>query len=537
VRTALVVITLAAIVRLILAALIPPPPDESYYWEWSRRLAAGYFDHPFAIAFLVRAGTAVFGVSAFGIRVGSVAAGWAASLCVVLLARRLTEGRDAAPLWAAIAVSCLPLAAAGLVLATPDAPLLFAVAAALLALDHAISADPGSTGAWRGWIAAGAALGFALDAKYNAVLIPLGVLVALVLDGSLRRHLATPAPYVAVLLAVALFCPVLLWNAEHDWASFQFQLLHGLGPPHGSPFDREAALLGGQAALVSPILFVLMGVAVVRALHGRPPRELVLGTVSATVFLFFCITALRRPAEANWQAPAYMPALALLATRAAGSRVWRRWVIAGCWLGAAMAAIICVQSVIPVLPLSAANDPTARGTGWSTLAARVASIADSLRSTSGSRVWLAGNRYQEASEIAFHLPDHPETLSFNFYSRPNQYDFWPSFTQRARIGDDVVLALEHRGTPADTLHPAVERLRAHFRSVTFAGTVVLRRGTEPRMWNDIWVLEGWRGTWPRARGRGPRPPRRPPGVLANRAPARDSSLHVGRSTLLASPVR
>ena len=35
--------------------------DEAYYWLWSRHLAAGYFDHPPAIAFLIRFGTAIFG--------------------------------------------------------------------------------------------------------------------------------------------------------------------------------------------------------------------------------------------------------------------------------------------------------------------------------------------------------------------------------------------------------------------------------------------------------------------------------------------
>jgi len=44
------VLLLALGVRLIIAALVPLHPDEAYYWEWSRHLAAGYFDHPPAIA-------------------------------------------------------------------------------------------------------------------------------------------------------------------------------------------------------------------------------------------------------------------------------------------------------------------------------------------------------------------------------------------------------------------------------------------------------------------------------------------------------
>ena len=54
-RLALVVVAAAALVRLAFASLIPAFPDETYYWDWSRHLAAGYFDHPPAIALEPRA--------------------------------------------------------------------------------------------------------------------------------------------------------------------------------------------------------------------------------------------------------------------------------------------------------------------------------------------------------------------------------------------------------------------------------------------------------------------------------------------------
>ena len=62
------VLAAGVLVRLFFAALIPLFPDEAYYWEWSRRLAAGYFDHPPAIPLLIRGGTALFGATAIGVR-------------------------------------------------------------------------------------------------------------------------------------------------------------------------------------------------------------------------------------------------------------------------------------------------------------------------------------------------------------------------------------------------------------------------------------------------------------------------------------
>lgn len=491
---AILIVTVAAVIRGIFATIITLPPDETYYWEWSRHLAGGFFDHPPAIAVLIRAGTAVFGATPFGVRIASVCVGWAASVLLVLLARRLAD--DRAAIVAAIALCCMPLAAAGLVLATPDAPLLFAFALTLFALDHAVSAEPGSGLATRWWLVAGLALGIAFVSKYNAVLLPVGVLIACLAAPSLRRQLRTPGPYVATLVALLVFLPVILWNARHQWVSFRFQLEHGFSSGHGTPFSRESSLIGGQIALVSPILFALFAVVVVRGARSREPRQILLAAVSATVFLFFCIGAWRHPAEANWQAPAYIPAIALLAARTSTTRTraWQRWVAAACALGGIMALAIYVQAIAPVLPITARDDPTARGAGWDSLAMRMHALADRETARTGARVWLGGDRYQEASEIAFHLGSHPQTFSLNIEGRPNQYDLWPGFADVAHRGDDLMLAFEIQTT--DSVGAVVRRLRPYFDDARLLDVVDLRRGAEVRTRRRVWLLEHWHASWP-----------------------------------------
>lgn len=490
---ALAIVTVAMLARLALAAVIPPPPDETYYWEWSRHLAASYFDHPPAIAVLVRAGVALAGVTPLGLRLGSVLAGWGASICVVLLARRLGGARAAVR--AAVIVACVPLAAAGLVLATPDAPLLLFVAATLLALDHAVSERPGSRRATLWWLVAGAALGGALLSKYNAVLVPAGVLVAFLLVPQLRRQLATPGPWLAGVLALAAFAPVLHWNAAHDWSSFRFQLAHGLDGRGGSVLGREASLLGAQLGIVSPVLLVVFVVLAARAARRGTPRERLVAIVSAFIFLFFCASALRKPAEPNWQAPAYAGVIALAAAWWDGG--WRsqraRWLRVGCAVGAVLVLATYVQAVRPFLPIAANDDPTARGAGWAALARRVGVVADSVHAATGARVWIAGDRYQEASELAFHLPSHPPVLSLNVGGRPNEYDFWPGFAERAGAGDALVLVLQPRRRVVG--NRLLILLRPLFTGLGFAGSTELRRGAEVRAVRRIWVLTGWRGRW------------------------------------------
>ncbi len=138
-RRALAILAGATILRLVIGALVPLFPDETYYWDWSRTLRAGYFDHPPAIALLIRAGTALLGPTALGVRLFPILAGTAAAAGISFTARELGDEHAAAS--ASLIFACMPLAAIGLVLATPDAPMLAAAAAwAMYAVVRAVKA-------------------------------------------------------------------------------------------------------------------------------------------------------------------------------------------------------------------------------------------------------------------------------------------------------------------------------------------------------------------------------------------------------------
>ncbi|MBP7551083.1 MAG: glycosyltransferase family 39 protein, partial [Gemmatimonadaceae bacterium] len=109
-RQALLILAAAALLRLALAAVVPLFPDEAYYWEWSRRLAGGYFDHPPGIAWLVRAGTALLGPSPFAVRLAPILVASSGGLAIALAARTLAGDRAAR--YAALIFSVMPLAAA-----------------------------------------------------------------------------------------------------------------------------------------------------------------------------------------------------------------------------------------------------------------------------------------------------------------------------------------------------------------------------------------------------------------------------------------
>ncbi|HSY82991.1 MAG TPA: glycosyltransferase family 39 protein [Gemmatimonadaceae bacterium] len=471
-KTAWWIICLAGVFRLVMAAIVPIVPDEAYYWEWSRHLAAGYFDHPPAIAVLIRAGTLIAGDTPFGVRCVAVLVGTLATVAAVALAQRF--GGVVAAQRAAWAVLAMPLAGAGLVLATPDVPLLAALSIGLLMVDHALS----STRPIVWWIAAGLSLGCGLESKYTAVLFGAGIVLALLARKDLREQWRRPGPYVAILVATLVFLPVVFWNAGHDWISFRFQLQHGLVPKgHSNVFNRELSLLGGQLGLVSPILFVLIVLAVARGLRRvTTNRVFVVAAVAAFIAVFFVYSAARRSVEPNWLAPAVL----------AGTIVWgaervitTRWERAGLALGIVLVAAIYVQVIVPFLPLPARRDPTAQGGGWASLAREI----DGVR----QGAWVATNRYQDAAELAFHLNNHPTVFSLNIGGRPNEYDLWPQLSERARAGDTVLVVVPDESHTPD----AIVALLPHCRSMARGDTVELRRGREVIGARRIWTCAGW----------------------------------------------
>ena len=476
-----------AALQLVVGSRIPLDPDETYYWEWSRRLAPGYYDHPPAIAWLIRAGTIQFGDTPLGVRFVPILANFAGGLMLLGLARRLGGTRAARD--AALLLLSLPIVAAWLLLATPDCPLFLTNGLALYATVRALEAQCGSRRALGWWLASGAALGLGLLSKLLAIALPFGILLALLSRSDLRRRLAEPGPYLAALLAGLMVVPTVLLNPA---APVTFQLHHGFGGSRGTPPLQELEFLAGQLGMAGGILFVVLGLAVAASLRSSAdPMRYLLAVVAAATFGIFAVSALRHHVEANWPLPAYMPAVVLLASLP-GTRRWRRWVRAGIVVGGVAVALTYLEMVARVWP--SPEEMIRRGHGWDYVAQRVSLLRGAPHSVRGGRIWLAGNTYQDASELAFHLPDHPAVFALNLRSRSNQYSVWPGYPDMAHPGDDLILVLSNR---PDSPGP-ISDLRSYFarvRVVDSTGPGAERREVPRRR---IWLLEDWHGSWPRA---------------------------------------
>jgi 4-amino-4-deoxy-L-arabinose transferase-like glycosyltransferase len=497
-RWALIWIVVAALLRAVLSSLVPLLPDETYYWLWTHRIEAGYFDHPPGIAFLIRLGTLLFGETTIGVRTGPAIAALLTHVTAVMAAWYLAGKGEAgarSASRAALLLLVIPIATLGLVLATPDAALFAMATAAILGVERALAAPLRSWSGFGWWTLAGVCLGAAFVAKYTAVLLPLGLVVACLMHPALRARFREGGPWWASVIALTLFAPVVLWNYVHEWISFRFQLGHGFNPSvRGSVLSRELELLGGQAGLASPILFVLLAMTVWyaardgwRSRHSAQStdasvRRFALAVISVVPMLFFAVSASRRSVEANWPALIYPSAVLLLATETrtfAMSRWWTR----GVAFAAFLLLVVSLQAWRPLLPLAPRKDPIARAHGWVALAAAVERARKDPFLDGTVDRWVATNRYQESAEVAFHLPDQPMVFSLNINSRPNQFDLWETAYDEVRLGDGMVAVFDDN-PDGDALGV---RVGAWFAESKRGEAVELRRGDGVVTTRRIWL--------------------------------------------------
>jgi 4-amino-4-deoxy-L-arabinose transferase-like glycosyltransferase len=401
-NTLLTVLALVAL-RLVAAAWTPLTFDEAYYWMWSKHLAGGYYDHPPAVAYVIRAGTMILGDTELGVRLASILLALPMSFAVFRTAAILFGGLRVAAT-ATILLNVTMMAAVGTLIVTPDAPLLVASSFVLFFLAKVLETG---RGAW--WLAVGAAVGVALLSKYTALFFGPAILIWLVAVPKLRRWLMSPWPYLGALVALAVFAPVILWNADHQWVSFLKQMLGRAKIENFRPaFLGE--LIPTQFAFATPLVFILgaMGLhALIWRDAGAFASRMLINTMFWTIVAYFIWHALHARVEANWFAPVY-PAMAIAAAVAAHLVRWGGWrqrLADFClrWaapVGIVLFAFLIVQANTGVLT-GYRRDATVRsvGVGWRELAGAI----EALRLRTGAACVLAPD-YGTTAWLAFYLP-------------------------------------------------------------------------------------------------------------------------------------
>ena len=389
-RVLLIVTGAVLIFRLFAAGLIHLTEDEAYYRIWSLSPAFGYFDHPPMIAWWIWLGRHIAGDDSLGVRLLPVLAGAISTLIVFDLAR-LVGATERTAARAGIWLNATFLVGAGAMLAIPDAP------ASLfwqLTVWSVLKTFKGEK-AWVWWIAAGAMAGLATISKYSGLFLAPGVLLVLVFTERGRAQLKTPWPWLAAVIAAAIFGVNLAWNAEHHWLSFVKQF--GRAAPHRLTLGFILELIGGQFLLLNPLIAIFA----VRALT-RKPRWLdldgawIFAAFSAPFLAYLLVHSLHDRVQAHWPSPLY-PAFAICAALAADKLkprgVFARLRLATPILGIGFTAAALLYGMLPLQ--SGPGDPAQAVRGWPAFGENL----EDLRVQRGA-AWIGTISYGEAAQLS-----------------------------------------------------------------------------------------------------------------------------------------
>jgi 4-amino-4-deoxy-L-arabinose transferase-like glycosyltransferase len=411
------------LVHLALAAAMGLSVDEAHYLLYAAHPALSYFDHPPLVGWLqwplvaLQAPTALLRLLPGALWLGTV-------LLVYRLAQGLTFEGGGAPLraglWAVAALALAPLLHVLAIGLLPDTLLMFLVAAVMLQTQRLMQSDALHT-TWP-WLGLGLLLGLAGLSKYTAIFFALAAAVCLLQAHGLRV-LRLRALWAAIVLALLLVSPVLVWNARNGWISLSYQAQHGAGSAWQAQEVLRFALL--QLLAYGPLL-----------LWGMWARSRA-GVLRLFFVLPFALLAWLSGGGSSlphWTAPAWV-ALAPFSGVALGAS-WGQGSAAGLQRlrRLALGALVALQALVsaallwlmlsagaPVLPRGWEDTPVGRNPftdlhGWQAAGeqARALAAQQGLASVSVQNWTLASRLGWYARPLPVHVLD----------ARFDQFDLW-----------------------------------------------------------------------------------------------------------------
>ena len=361
--------------------------------------------------FLIRLGTVMFGDTPFGIRLFAVLIGVPASWAV-WRAGALLSHDERTGARAALFFNLTITLNVGSLLATSDASV---VATSAFVLYYLAKLLEGGRPAW--WLAVGAAIGVGMWAKYTTAFFAFSIFIWMIATPRARRWFVSPWPYLGGAVALAIFTPVLMWNANHEWAAAAYQSSRMVTQQFRLGYPLE--LIGSLMGIATPPIFIL---AIIGALWGWREETyrgavILLGALIAPILIYFLWHSLHERVQGNWP-ECITPALICLAALAVhmlpgksrGLGDVARWcerLAAPVALG--LAALVYAQALFAVIPLGR-HDPTSRllGFGWREAADEI----DAMRARTGALVLLTTD-YTMASSLSYYLRSHAPVEQVN----------------------------------------------------------------------------------------------------------------------------
>jgi Dolichyl-phosphate-mannose-protein mannosyltransferase len=120
----------------------------------------------------------------------------------------------------------------------------------------------------RDWLLLGIAVGISLWAKYFVVVLAVPFALFLLFDRDARKALATPGPWVALAVALAIMTPHLIWLVQNDFLPFAYA--EARAKPSRGLLDH---VLHPAAFVIGQLVFMLPALLIAAVLAWPRPKE------------------------------------------------------------------------------------------------------------------------------------------------------------------------------------------------------------------------------------------------------------------------
>ncbi len=442
---AVLLIVIAAFLRLIYIWQTPLDlsADEAQYWDWARRpLQACYLTKPPMVAYTISFFTGLGGDSAFFVRLGAVIISAATSLVAYLLIVDVFKTARLGFLMV-LTLNLGPIFNIGSVIMTID-PLAMLFWSLTVYFSYKALRNPH----W--WYLAGLSLGLGLLSKFVLIFLPVSILLYLLFVKKDRSCLRTKEPYLALLLSLLIYTPVLLWNQRNNWCYFNHMFFDHLASGKQLPLFRFFEFSLSQLLIISPLLFIGIIWSLVVVVRERKREYLFLFFCTVPILLFFFFLSLTQKVQGNWPAVGYFAGTAVFVGVFGGSASpgKRQFMWAALVVALIFSAFVYL---VPFVDLPRKLNPTVKLVGWKELGQRVSEVAEEMERKTGQRPFIFSDGYQITAELAFYVRHQPKVYNINLGRRNNQYDLWQDFD--SLIGADGIYIKPH---DAD-IEPAVVR--------------------------------------------------------------------------------
>jgi 4-amino-4-deoxy-L-arabinose transferase-like glycosyltransferase len=229
-----------------------------------------------------------------------------------------TDGHEKSLFFFTVLYFLNPMLGLGGILGTPDIPLMLFWALSYYAI---LKIQKDQSLLW--YACLGVTLGLGFCSKYHIVFLPFATLLSLIW---LKQAKSIQLKKLLLTLTLGfIFClPVLIWNYQNHWASFTFQLNHGL---NAKKFDASwpVTYILGQILLFNPIIFYYL---------IRNVRFSLAKNIALTQWVFFIYSSFKALVEANW--PLTSHAQALVTVNSSFEKYFKRSVLYWIFIYAAL---------------------------------------------------------------------------------------------------------------------------------------------------------------------------------------------------------